>query len=205
MLVRNVVDQLLNQNRLTNAGTAEQTNLTTLEVRCDQVNNLDTGFKNLRRSRLLFVARCGTMDRPVILYRRSGLFVNRLTQQVENTSQCFLADRNLNRAACIYSILAADKAIRTAHCNAANGIIADMLCDLKNKTLSVEIYFNCIQQFREMLLLKANVHDGTDNLHNLSDILHNSNDDEPTVKRLISPFMKIAFANSVRWHRRRSR
>ena len=42
-----VVDQLLNQNGLTDTCTAEQTDLTALCVGADQVDNLDAGFQNL--------------------------------------------------------------------------------------------------------------------------------------------------------------
>ncbi len=41
MCFRDVVDKLLNKNRFTNTGTTEETNLTTLRIRCEEVNNLD--------------------------------------------------------------------------------------------------------------------------------------------------------------------
>ena len=40
-----VVDQLLDQNGLANAGTAEQTDLTALGVGANQVDDLDAGFQ----------------------------------------------------------------------------------------------------------------------------------------------------------------
>ena len=48
VLCRYVTDQLLNQNGLTNTGTAEQTNLSTLLVRAEKINDLDTCLQQLR-------------------------------------------------------------------------------------------------------------------------------------------------------------
>ena len=47
MLGRNVSDQLLNQNRLSYSCSSEQTDLTALLVRAEQVYDLDTGLQNL--------------------------------------------------------------------------------------------------------------------------------------------------------------
>jgi hypothetical protein len=42
----NVVDQFLNENGLAHAGAAEQANLTALCIRCEQIDNLNTGYEN---------------------------------------------------------------------------------------------------------------------------------------------------------------
>ena len=42
----NVVDQLLDQNSFADTGTAEQTDLATLGIGADQVNDLDAGLQN---------------------------------------------------------------------------------------------------------------------------------------------------------------
>ena len=47
VLCRDICDKLLNQYCLTNTGTTEQTDLTTLLIRAKQVNDLNTGFQNL--------------------------------------------------------------------------------------------------------------------------------------------------------------
>ena len=57
MRLGDVVDQFHDQNRLADTGTAEQTNLTTLGVRCDQIDDLDAGDEDLGFRRLLDVAR----------------------------------------------------------------------------------------------------------------------------------------------------
>ena len=46
MELGDVVDQLLDKHGLTDTGAAEQTNLTALGHRADQVDDLDAGFQN---------------------------------------------------------------------------------------------------------------------------------------------------------------
>ncbi len=47
MLFRDVVDQFHHVYGFTNTGTTEQTNLTTLGKRANQVDNLDAGFQQV--------------------------------------------------------------------------------------------------------------------------------------------------------------
>lgn len=52
-----VVDQFHDQNRLADAGAAEQADLTALGVRCEQVDNLDAGDGSSCFRRLLDIGR----------------------------------------------------------------------------------------------------------------------------------------------------
>ena len=47
MLERDVVDELHDDDRLTDSGTAEKSNLAPAQVRLKQVNDFDTGLKHL--------------------------------------------------------------------------------------------------------------------------------------------------------------
>ena len=47
MLRRDVINQLLNQNCLSDAGAAEQSGLTALGVRRNQIDDLDSGLIHL--------------------------------------------------------------------------------------------------------------------------------------------------------------
>ena len=68
------------------SGTTEQTDLTTLEVRADQVNDLDTGFQNLCGTLLLLKAGGFPMDRPLFCFNR-GAVIYDLTQYIEDPAQ----------------------------------------------------------------------------------------------------------------------
>ena len=75
----NVVDQLHNKNRLSYAGAAEQTDLTALCVRTDQVYYLDTCLQDFCSRHLLFIGRSRTMDSPALHILRSRLLIYRIT------------------------------------------------------------------------------------------------------------------------------
>ena len=65
VLGSDITDQLLDQYGLTYSGTAEQTDLTTLLIRAEQVNDLNTGLQQFCVRRLLCEGRCSTVDRLV--------------------------------------------------------------------------------------------------------------------------------------------
>ena len=60
---RDVIDQLHDQNRLADAGTAEQADLSAAKKRLNQVDDLDARFEHFERGRLLVKRRCVAVDR----------------------------------------------------------------------------------------------------------------------------------------------
>ena len=58
VLLGEVVDQLLNKNRLAHAGTAEQADLAALCVRSKEVDDLDAGLEHLRGRSQVLNSRC---------------------------------------------------------------------------------------------------------------------------------------------------
>ena len=63
MLLRQIVDELLNQNGLANAGAAEQTRLTTTNVGLEKVDGLDAGLEDLGFGGQLVEAGRGMVNR----------------------------------------------------------------------------------------------------------------------------------------------
>merc|ERR1719215_2323579 len=63
VVVGNVVNKFHDNNGLTDTSTTEQTNLTTLGVRSQKINNLHTGYQNFSTRTLLSQKRSGGMDR----------------------------------------------------------------------------------------------------------------------------------------------
>jgi hypothetical protein len=53
MMHRDVVDELLNQNRFADAGAAEKADFSTLQKRLDQVNYFDAGLEHLQSGGLI--------------------------------------------------------------------------------------------------------------------------------------------------------
>ena len=171
MLLCDVVDQLHDDNGLADACAAEQTDLAALGERRDQVNDLDAGFEDLGRGLLLLVGRRRTMDRPALLALDRRLVVHRLTEQVEDTSEVLVAYRHRDRAAGIDCLHAAHQAVGGFHCDAAHGILTDVLRNLDRDDLTVVVDRNSIQQLRKRVSGKFNVKHRSGDLDNGANIL----------------------------------
>ena len=130
MLCRNISDQLLNQDCLTYTGTAEQTDLSAFLVRAEEINDLDTCLKDLCLCGLFLKARGFAVDRELFLRLRSFFIVDRLSQNIENSSKCLLTDRHHDRSTGRYGIHAADKTVGGTESDASYRIITEMLGNL---------------------------------------------------------------------------
>src|SRR4029434_1504492 len=88
VLQGDVVNQLHDDHGLADAGAAEEANLPTLEVRLEQVDDLDARLEHLQFGGLLFECRCVSMDWPVIL-RLDGAVreVHGLAKHVEDAAE----------------------------------------------------------------------------------------------------------------------
>src|SRR5699024_7722422 len=101
MLRSNVVDQLLDQHRLSYSGASEKTDLSAFRVRGQKINNLDPGFQYLHRRALIFKAWRFSVDHPMLGILRNRFFIiNRFSQHVKETSQSLFAYRHLDPGAC---------------------------------------------------------------------------------------------------------
>ena len=167
---RDVVDQLHDQDGLAYTCAAEQTDLTALCVRADQVDDLDAGLEDLRSGDLVFKGRCGTMDRPALLCVRCGLIVYRVAQKVEYSSQAFLADRNRNGTFRVDGIDTADQSVGGAHGDASDNVITNLLCHLGDQSAAINIDLDGIEQCRQLALLEPDVKDRTGYLYYLADM-----------------------------------
>ena len=98
--MRDVVDQLLDDDRLADAGAAEQADLAALQVRLEQVDDLDAGLEHLQLGRLLLERRRGAVDRPALLrLHRPVREVDRLAEHVQHAAERLGPDRHRDRLA----------------------------------------------------------------------------------------------------------
>ena len=93
-MLRDVVDQLLNDDGLAHAGAAEQADLAALQEGLDQVDDLDAGLEHLFRGRLLVERRRLAMNRHVLLGVDRAELVHRLAEHVEHAAQRLAAHRH---------------------------------------------------------------------------------------------------------------
>ena len=127
MLGRDIGDQFLNQNGLSYTGTSEKSDFSTLLIRTQKIDNLDTGFQHLCLSRLFFKCRRLSVNWMIFFYFRWFFFIDRISEYIEHTSQCLFADRHRNRGSCRNRFHASHQSIGRSHRDTANGIVTQML------------------------------------------------------------------------------
>ena len=171
VLLGDVVNQLHDQNRFANACAAEQTDFAALRIRADQVDDLDAGFENFGRSRQFVVFRRGTMNVPMLAVRRIRLIVHRFAENVENAPQRLSADGNGDSVPEIRDHRVARQTVGRSHCDAANGVVADMLRNLDGKRAIADRHGQGIVNRRHCAVVKAHVHNRSHDLRNDAQML----------------------------------
>merc|ERR1719265_3130977 len=99
MVRRNILDQLHNNDSLTDTGTSEETNLTTLRVRGKKIENLHTSHENLGGLTLVRQRRSLGVDRPLGFGVDRSTLINRLTDHIHDTAESGRSDRHLDKSA----------------------------------------------------------------------------------------------------------
>ena len=173
MLGRDVVDELHDENGLADAGTAEKTDLSAARVRGDEVDDLDARLEDLGRCLLLVKFRGGTMDRPHLFVADGlGVVVNGLTEDVEDASECRLADRHADRRTRVVRLHAAHQAVGGAHGDAARDAVAEVLHDLDREVdvmvgrLAPDL--DGVQNLRQFARRKFNIYDRSNDLYDFT-------------------------------------
>ena len=131
VLQGDVVDQLHDDDGLADAGAAEQADLAALQVRLEQVDDLDAGLEHLQVGRLLFERRRGAVNRPALLrLHRPIREVDRLAEHVQHAAERLGSDRHRDRLAEVDRLHAALHAVGRLHRDGAHAVLAEVLLDL---------------------------------------------------------------------------
>ncbi len=158
-----VVDQFHDQNGFAHAGTAEQTNFTTLGIRSQQVDNFDTCHEDFGFCRLVFEFRSRLVDGAEFGCANVAFFVNRLADNVQDPAQCGFANWNGDWAAGVFDCLTTNEPFRRVHSNAANSTFAEVLGNFQNQFLAVVFGCQRVQNFRQVVA-KLDVNHGANHL-----------------------------------------
>ena len=97
--LRDVVDQLHDDDGLADARAAERADLAALEERADQIDHFDAGREHLGRRGLIRERRRRTMDRVVLVGLDRTAFVDRRARDVEDAAHDAVADGHGDRSA----------------------------------------------------------------------------------------------------------
>ena len=165
-----VVDELLNEHRLADAGAAEQADFAALGVRRHQVHNLDAGDENLPFRRLLDIGRGRLMDGAAGLRRDRAGLVDGLADHVHDAPERALADRHFDRGAGVGHFLAAHQTLGNVHGDAAHVAFAQVLGDFQHQPVTVVHGLQRVENLRQFAF-EFHVHDRADHLGDVADVV----------------------------------
>lgn len=129
----NVVNQLLDEDGLSDTSTTEETNLTTSGVRGKEIDNLDTGLEDLSSGRLLGEGRRLGVNGEVLGGLDGSTLVNGLTTDVDNSTKGTSADGDSDGGTSVSDGGTSDKTLSTVHSNGSDGVLTEMLSNLEDE------------------------------------------------------------------------
>jgi peptide chain release factor 1 len=158
----NVVNQLLNENGLTDTGTTEETNLTTTGVGGKEIDNLDTSLKNLSGGRLLSEGGGLSVDGKVLSSLNGSTLIDGLTNDVDNSTKGTTADGNGNGGTGVNNGLTTDETLSTVHGNSTDSVLTQMLGNLEDELLTVlSLELKSVKNGGKVVLGKLDIDDST--------------------------------------------
>ena len=161
--LRDVVDQFHDENCFTNTRTAEQTNLTTLRVRREKVDNLNACHEDFRFSCLIFELWCLAVDRTTCVRFNWALLVNWFTSYVHDATQCSGTNWHGDWSVSVSHSLTAHQTFCRVHSDGTYGVFTKVLRYFKNKVLAIVVCCQRVQN-RWQIAIELNVHNGADHL-----------------------------------------
>ena len=170
MRLRDVVDQLLDQHRLADAGAAEQANLAALQVGGEQIDHLDARDQDLRRRRLVLEARRLAMDRVALLARHRPALVHRFADHVHDPPERLRPHRHGDRAARVGHFLAAHQPVGAVHGDAAHRALAQFLRHFQHQGAVAHLGVQRVLDERQ-LAFELHVDHGAEHLRHAPDIV----------------------------------
>ena len=132
VLLGEVVDELLDEHRLADAGAAEQTGLAAADIGLEEVDRLDAGLEDLGLGGQLVEARRGMVDGIMILHLGHGLAVHGLAHDVPDAAEGLVAHGHLHGAAGVDGLDAALQAVRGGHRHAADDAAGQLALHLED-------------------------------------------------------------------------
>src|SRR5215208_121785 len=165
MLLGNVPDQFLDDDRLADAGTAEDADLAALLERADQVDDLEARLEDLDLGRLLVEGGCRAVDRQGVGAVDVALAVDRVAEDVEDTAEGHLAHRNGDRSARVDDGHIASEPVCRRHRHGSDPVVAEVLLDLAHeRSLAVALDLDRVVDGRQLAGRTLDVDDRTRDL-----------------------------------------
>ena len=165
-----VVDELLDQHGLADAGAAEQADLAALGVGGEQVHYLDAGDEDRGLRRLLDEGGRGLVDRPLGGGLDGPGLVHRIADHVHDAPERLVADGHGDGLAGVGDLLAAGEAFGGVHRHRAHRVFAEVLRDLQHQADALVPGLERVQDLGQMPF-ELHVDDGTHHLADATDFI----------------------------------
>ena len=166
-------DQLGQNDRLAQTGTAEQSGLAAADEGGQQVDHLDAGFEQFGLGRQIVERRGVAVDRPVVGRLDRPAAVDRIAHQVEHAAERGGTDRHLHRRAGVDAIHASHHAVGASQGHAAYAAAAELLLDFAHQveldSLVLRADFDGVVNRRQVAFGKLDVEGRTDDLRHVTD------------------------------------
>ena len=168
-----VVDQLHDQHGLADARPAEQADLSSLGVRLQQVDHLDSGVKHLLHRRQFVELRRLAVNGVGALSVERLHAVDRLAHDVHQAALDLLAHGHRDRPEIRDGLHTAAQPVGTVHRHGTNRILADVLLHLDDQrpaVVAADVHRVMDARQHDLVLrsLERHVHDRADDLRDMS-------------------------------------
>ncbi len=150
---------------LSDSGTTEEANLTTLSIGGEQIDDLDASDQDLLGLALLGEEGSGLVDGGLQAALDGALLIDGLADDVDDTAEGTGSDGNHDGGAGVVDLLASHEALSGLHGNSTNGVLTQVLGDLQHQALgaSRDRHLEGVEDRGEGVVA-LNVDDGTDDL-----------------------------------------
>src|ERR1039457_3074768 len=133
-----VVDELLNNDGLADAGATEEADLAAAEVGLDEIDDLDAGLEHFEAGGLLFEGGRGAVNGKLFLGVDGAHLVHRLADDVEHAAQRLRAHRHHDGMSEADGFHAAHQAFGGLEGDGADASLGDMLLDFADDIDGIE-------------------------------------------------------------------
>ena len=173
------LDHLLDEDRLSDAGTAEQADLAALDVGGEQVDDLDPRLEHPRLGLELVEGRRLAVDRPALLDLKGlvAVEVEALAEHVEHVALGHVSDGDDDGGPRVGDDGAAHEPVGRLHGDAPDDVVSEVLGDLQRHLVGVlalalggqvDVGRQCVVDLRQGVGRELDVDDGADDLDDAS-------------------------------------
>jgi hypothetical protein len=162
-----VVNQLHDEHGLADTGTTEKTNLTTLGVRSQKINNLNTSNQDILTGTLVNEGWGISVNWSELVSFDGTTLVNWLTDHIDNSAESLWADWHENWLLGVADWLATDETLSGVQSNGSDVVATQVLGDLEHESVGDTLDLQSVENWRQGTL-ELHVDDGTNDLRNLA-------------------------------------